>query len=193
MTTTTQIDIPVGTWKFDKSHSALTFVARHMMVTKVRGSFLGFDGTIEVAPNPVDSKVNVDIEMASVSTGAADRDAHLVSPDFFDVATFPNMTFESTGINDQNGQWRLTGNLTIKGVTNPVTLDVSFDGTHTNPWGKTIAAFSASADVDREDWGLTWNVPLQSGGVLVGKKVKLEIEAQLIKEEQTDESTAPSS
>jgi polyisoprenoid-binding protein YceI len=154
-----------------------------MMVTKVRGSFPGFDGTIEVAPNPVDSKVTVEIDTASVSTGAVDRDAHLVSPDFFDVVNFPSMTFESTEITEDQGQWSLTGNLTIKGVTNPVTLDVSFEGTHTNPWGKTIAAFSASAEVEREDWGLTWNVPLQSGGVLVGKKVKLEIEAQLIKEE----------
>jgi len=183
MTTTTQIDLPVGTWKFDKAHSVLSFVARHMMVTKVRGSFPGFDGTIEVAPNPADSKVKVEIETASVSTGVVDRDAHLVSPDFFDVATFPSMSFESTDIMEEKGQWRLTGNLTIKGVTNPVTLDVSFDGTHTNPWGKTIAAFSASADVDRGDWGLTWNVPLQTGGVLVGKKVRLEIEAQLIKED----------
>lgn len=179
MTVATQIDLPVGTWTFDKTHTAISFIARHMMVTKVRGTFPAFDGTVEVADNLADSKVEVEIETGSVTTGAADRDAHLVAPDFFDVANYPTIKFASTDIHQENGQWRLTGDLTIKDITKPVTLDVSFEGTETNPWGKSIAAFSASTDVDRETWGLTWNVPLESGGVLVGKKVKLEIEAQL--------------
>lgn len=181
MTTTTQIDLPVGTWTFDKTHTALTFVARHMMVTKVRGRFPAFDGSVEVAENPVDSKVNVVIEAASVNTGAPDRDAHLISPDFFDVGNFPTIKFVSTEFRQEDGQWLMTGDLTIKDVTRPVTLDVSFEGTNANPWGKTVAGFSASTEVDREDWGLTWNLALETGGVLLSKKVKLEIETELIK------------
>lgn len=178
-TTVSQIELPAGTWTLDKAHTALSFVARHMMVTKVRGTFRSFDGTIDIAEDPTESKVTINIETGSVSTGADDRDAHLVSPDFFDAVTFPTMTFVSTDIYEKNGQWRLTGDLTIKNITRPVTLDVSFEGSETNPWGKTIAAFTATAEVDREAWGLTWNVPLESGGLLVGRKVKLEIEAQL--------------
>ena len=181
-TTISQIDIPVGTWTLDKAHTALSFVARHMMVTKVRGAFLSFDGTVDVAENAAESRVTIEIETGSVSTGAPDRDAHLTSPDFFDVGTYPNMRFVSTDIHQKNGQWRLTGDLTIKDITRPVTLDVSFEGSETNPWGKAVAAFTATAEVDREAWGLTWNVPLESGGLLVGKKVKLEIEAQLTRD-----------
>lgn len=178
-TSVSQIDIPAGTWTLDKAHTALSFVARHMMVTRVRGTFRSFDGRIDIAEDPTESKVTINIETGSVSTGADDRDAHLVSPDFFDAGTFPTMKFVSTDIHQKNGQWRLTGDLTIKNITRPVTLDVSFEGSETNPWGKTIAAFTATAEVDREAWGLTWNVPLESGGLLVGRKVKLEIEAQL--------------
>ncbi|MEX0667365.1 MAG: YceI family protein [Acidimicrobiia bacterium] len=180
MTTTTQINLPVGTWAFDKTHTALTFIARHMMVTKVRGHFPAFDGSVEVAENPADSKVNVIIEAASVTTGAPDRDAHLISPDFFDVGNFPTIKFVSTEFSQANGQWLMTGDLTIKDVTRPVTLDVTFEGTNTNPWGKTVAGFSASTEVDREDWGLTWNLALETGGVLLSKKVKLEIETELM-------------
>jgi len=181
MTTKTRIDLPVGTWGFDKTHTALTFIARHMMVTKVRGTFPAFDGSVEVAEDPADSKVNVTIETASVTTGSADRDAHLISPDFFDVASYPTIKFVSTDLREENGQWLMTGDLTIKDVTRPVTLDVTFEGSNTSPWGKTVAGFSASTEVDREDWGLTWNLALETGGVLLSKKVKLEIETELIK------------
>jgi polyisoprenoid-binding protein YceI len=181
MTTKTRIDLPVGTWTFDKTHTSLTFIARHMMVTKVRGHFPAFDGAVEVAENPADSKVNVTIEAASVTTGAPDRDAHLISPDFFDVANYPTIEFVSTDLREENGQWLMTGDLTIKDVTRPVTLDVTFEGINTNPWGKTVAGFSASTEVDREDWGLTWNLALETGGVLLSKKVKLEIETELVK------------
>ncbi|MGZ5384565.1 MAG: YceI family protein, partial [Acidimicrobiia bacterium] len=128
MTTKTQVKLPVGTWTFDKTHTALTFMARHMMVSKVRGSFPAFDGTVEVAENLADSKVNVTIEAASVTTGAPDRDAHLVSPDFFDVASYPSIRFVSTDLREENGQWLMTGDLTIKDVTKAVTLDVIFEG-----------------------------------------------------------------
>jgi polyisoprenoid-binding protein YceI len=181
VTTKTQINLPVGTWTFDKTHTALTFIARHMMVTKVRGTFPAFDGSVEVAENLSDSKVNVTIETASVTTGAPDRDGHLISPDFFDVASYPNIRFVSTDLRQEDGQWLMTGDLTIKDVTKSVTLDVFFEGTNTNPWGKTVAGFSASTEVDREDWGLTWNVALETGGVLLSKKVKLEIETELVK------------
>jgi polyisoprenoid-binding protein YceI len=181
MTTMTQINLPVGTWTFDKTHTALTFIARHMMVTKVRGTFPAFDGAVEVAENPADSKVDVTIETASVTTGAVDRDAHLISPDFFDVASYPNIRFVSTELREENGHWLMTGDLTIKDVTKAVTLDVIFEGSNTNPWGKTVAGFSASTEVDREDWGLTWNLALETGGVLLSRKVRLEIEAELVK------------
>ena len=181
MTTTTRIDLPVCTWTLDKAHSTIGFVARHMMVTRVRGTFPGFDGTVEVAEDLTDSKVNVEIATSSVNTGAPDRDAHLTSPDFFDVANYPTIKFASTDIRREGERWLLTGDLTIKEVTKPVTLEVSFEGIETNPWGKSIAAFTAATEVDREGWGLTWNVPLESGGLLVSKKIKLEIEAQLVK------------
>ena len=180
-TTATQIDLPVGTWALDKAHSSVGFVARHMMVTKVRGGFHAYDGTIEVAANPADSVVEIEIEASSVSTGSPDRDLHLISPDFFDVGKYPTLRFVSTDIRQRNGHWEIAGDLTIKGVTNPVTLEVAFHGTETNPWGKTVAAFTATTEVDREAWGLTWNVSLDSGGLLVSRKIKLEIEAQLIK------------
>jgi len=181
MTTQTQINLPVGTWTFDKTHTAITFIARHMMVTKVRGSFPAFDGTVEVAENLRDSKVDVTIEAGSVTTGAPDRDAHLISPDFFDIASYPTIRFVSTDLREEEGQWLMTGDLTIKDVTRPVTLEVIFEGVNTNPWGKTIAGFSATTEVDREDWGLTWNLALETGGVLLSKKVKLEIETELVK------------
>ena len=181
MITKTQINLPVGTWTFDKTHTALTFIARHMMVTKVRGTFPAFDGSVEVAENLADSKVNVTIETASVRTGAPDRDAHLISADFFDVGTYPTIKFVSTDLREENGQWLMTGDLTIKDVTRPVTLDITFEGTNTNPWGKTVAGFSASTEVDREDWGLTWNLALETGGVLLSRKIKLEIETELVR------------
>ena len=180
-TTATQIDLPVGTWALDKAHSSVSFVARHLMVTKVRGSFHAYDGKIEVAENPADTAIDIEIEASSVTTGSPDRDGHLISPDFFDVAKYPTLRFVSTDIRQRHGDWEIVGDLTIKDITKPVTLDVAFHGTETNPWGKTIAAFTATAEVDREAWGLTWNVSLESGGLLVSKKIKLEIEAQLIK------------
>jgi polyisoprenoid-binding protein YceI len=181
MTTATGIQLPAGTWTFDKHHTTIGFVARHMMVTKVRGTFGEFDGKVEVAEDPADSRVDVSIAAASVSTGSPERNAHMLSPDFFDVENFPELKFVSTGIGSDGDGWRLLGDLTIKDVTRPVVLDVTFEGTATNPLGKTIAAFTASTEVDREDWGLTWNLALETGGVLVSKKARIEIETELIK------------
>jgi polyisoprenoid-binding protein YceI len=148
------------------------------MVSKVRGGFADISGTINVAEQPEDSSVLVTIAPASVSSGTADRDAHLVSPDFFDVENYPEIRFVSTSVEPAGSSWKLVGDLTIKDVTRPVTMDFAFLGIITDPWGNAKAAFSASTEVEREAWGLTWNVALEGGGVLVSKKVKLEIEVQ---------------
>jgi polyisoprenoid-binding protein YceI len=168
----------VGVWTIDPTHTQAEFVARHLMVSKVRGGFADIAGSIVVAEDPKDSTVEVTIQMASVSSGTDDRDAHLKSEDFFDVEQYPTMTFTSTSVEPDGSSWKLTGDLTIKDVTRPVTLDFEFLGISADPWGNAKAAFSATAEVAREDWGLTWNVPLEGGGVLVSKHIKLEIEAQ---------------
>lgn len=172
-------DVPaVGTWSIDPTHTQAEFIARHLMVSKVRGGFADISGTINVAEQPEDSSVLVTIATASVSSGTADRDAHLVSPDFFDVENYPEIRFVSTSVEPAGSSWKLVGDLTIKDVTRPVTMDFTFLGITTDPWGNAKAAFSASTEVEREAWGLTWNVALEGGGVLVSKKVKLEIEVQ---------------
>jgi polyisoprenoid-binding protein YceI len=169
-----------GTWQIDPAHTSVEFVARHLMVTKVRGRFSDVSGTIEVADNPLDSAVSVTTQIASVTTGAADRDGHVVSPDFFDVDNHPEMTFVSTGVRSNGDAWTLDGDLTIKGVTKPMAFDFDFVGVIDDPYGNSKAAFAASAEIMREDWGLTWNVSLEAGGVLVSKKIAIEIEIQAV-------------
>jgi polyisoprenoid-binding protein YceI len=177
----TEITLPAaGTWTFDASHTSVGFVAKHLMVTKVRGTFGEVRGTVEVGARPEDSKVDVAIKTTSIDTGFPARDGHLRSPDFFDVENFPEMRFVSTSVEPHHSAWRLHGNLTIKDVTRQITLDVDFDGIAADPWGKTHAAFSARTEVDREDWGLNWNVALETGGWLVSKKVTIEIDAELV-------------
>lgn len=170
----------VGNWALDPSHSRVEFVARHLMVTKVRGAFKNFSGSFEVAEDPTASTLSVDVDLVSVDTGAEDRDNHLRSPDFFDLDNHPTMTFRSTGLSPAGDAWKLSGDLSIKGVTKPVTLDMEFLGVAADPWGNAKAAFSATGEIDREDFGVTWNVPLEGGGVLVSKKIKIEIEAQAV-------------
>ena len=169
-----------GTWTFDPSHTTVGFVARHLMVTKVRGSFGKVIGTAVVGERPENSTVNVTIATGSVTTGWADRDAHLRSPDFFDVEAYPEMRFVSTSVERAGDHWLMRGDLTIKEVTRSVTLDVEFEGVAVDPWGKPHAAFTARTEIDREDWGLNWNVALETGGWLVSKKVTIEIETQLV-------------
>ena len=170
--------LSTGTWAIDPTHSEVGFVARHLMVTKVRGSFTDVTGTVEVAEDIARSVANVTIKTASVSTGTADRDAHLRSEDFFDVESFPELTFVSTSFDGDT----LTGDLTIKGVTKPVTLDVEFNGVATDPWGNEKAGFEATADINRTDWNLNWNAALEKGGVLVSEKIKLVLDVQLAKQ-----------
>jgi polyisoprenoid-binding protein YceI len=169
----------VGHWTVDEHHSTVEFVARHLMVTKVRGRFADYDATIDIAEQPADSRVDVTIRAASITTGDEGRDGHLVSADFLDVEQHPTLTFHSTGVRPSGASnWRVDGDLTIHGVTRPTVLDVEFGGVASDPWGNTKAFFSASTEIDREDFGLTWNQPLAGGGVLVGKKVRIELEIQ---------------
>ncbi|HEX7743880.1 MAG TPA: YceI family protein [Micromonosporaceae bacterium] len=172
-----------GTYLLDPAHRRVGFVARHMMVSKVRGQFADATATITVADDPLDTSVHATIEAASIQTGQADRDAHLRSGDFLDAEKYPTLEFRSTGVTSHSGnQFVLTGELTIRDVTRPVELDVEFEGAGRSPFGQDIFGFTAATEIDREDFGLTWNVALETGGVLVGKKVKIEIEGEAIRQ-----------
>ncbi len=170
-----------GTWAVDPAHTVVGFSARHLMAAKVRGSFTTFSGTIDVAEQPGDSSVEVTIDAASIDTGVADRDDHLRSADFLDVENHPTIEFRSTAVRERGDGYQVDGELTIRGIAKPVTLDLAYLGLVTDPWGNDKALFSASTEIDREQWGLTWNQALEAGGWLVGKKVKIEIEAQAAK------------
>lgn len=172
-------------WTFDPAHTAANFSARHMMVSTVRGSFRKVDGSLEFDPaNPADAQVEAVIDVASMdSTGVQQRDEHLLSPDFLDVAKYPTITFKSTRVepNRDGSEAKVYGNLTIKDVTKEVVLDVEFHGEGTSPYGQNIAGFSARTKFDREKFGLTWNVALETGGWLVGKDIKIDLDVEVIK------------
>ncbi|MBA3655282.1 MAG: YceI family protein, partial [Actinobacteria bacterium] len=164
------------------SHTAVEFVARHLMISKVRGTFTDVSGDITIAERPEDSSVEVTIAAASVNSGESARDEHLRSPDFFDAETYPTITFRSTGVeNVEDEKWKVTGDLTVRDVTRPVVLDVDFEGATVTPFGDERIGFSASTEVNREDFGLTWNVAVEAGGVVVGKKIRLEFALEAIK------------
>ena len=175
------LDLAPGTWTVDASHSTIGFVARHLMVAKVRGRFNEFSGTITVADDPLQSKVDATVQIASVETNDAGRNGHLLSADFFDAEQHPTMTLSTTGISADGDDYVLHALLTIKGVTHPVDFELEFEGVVTDPWGNTKAGFSAEAEVNRKDWGLEWNVALETGGVLVGEKVKIQLEIEALK------------
>ena len=170
-------------WQIDSSHSHVNFTARHMMISKVRGNFESFSGTVNFdEENPANTTVNIEVDLTSVNTRDEQRDGHLKSPDFFDVENYPTMTFVSTRVEQidaQNG--RLFGQLTIKDVTKEIVLDVEYAGTAKSPWGTVSAGFSASGSLNRKEWGLNWNQALETGGVLVGDKINIEIELELVK------------
>ncbi|HEX8769143.1 MAG TPA: YceI family protein [Acidimicrobiales bacterium] len=170
-----------GTYKIDSSHSMVEFVGRHLVVTKVRGRFTDFAGEIVVGESPEDSAVNVTIQAASIDSGDERRDEHLRGPDFLDVENFPTLEFHNTKTEQSARGVKVEGDLTIKGVTRPVVLDAEYDGSFGDPWGGQRIGFSATTEIDREDWGLTWNVALESGGVLVSKKVKIELTVSAVK------------
>jgi len=181
MTTPTRminnVELPAaGTWTIDPGHAQVGFVGRHFGLTKVRGRFTEVSGDIVIADNIENSTVTVDIDVTSVSSGDQTRDDHLRSEDLFDVATHPTATFRSTALSTTT----LTGDLTIKGITKSVTLDVDYLGYAKDPWDNDRAIFSAAGTINREDWGLTWNMVLEAGGLLVSKEIRLEIEVELI-------------
>ena len=175
------------TWTIDPSHSLVEFTARHMMITRVKGRFSGVSGTVVTnEAEPSKSSVNVEIEAASIDTREEKRDGHLRSGDFLDVEKFPHLTFRSTRIEGNpksaGDSFTLVGDLTIRGTTREVTLDATFDGSGTDPWGGTRASFSAETKIDRREFGLTWNQALETGGVLVGNEVKISLEVQAVKQ-----------
>ncbi|GGK34896.1 polyisoprenoid-binding protein [Pilimelia terevasa] len=172
-----------GTFAIDPAHSRAGFVARHLMVSKVRGAFTAVSGTVTVAEDPAASHVAADIDAASIDTGVADRDAHLRSADFLDVETYPHLRFRSTGLRPTgDGEFVLTGELSIRDVTRAVALAVEFEGVARSPWGQEVIGFTATTEIDREEFGITWNQALETGGVLVGKQVKIEISVEAIRQ-----------
>ena len=182
-TTTATNDISTGTYAIDPTHSRIGFVVRHAMVSKVRGSFNEFDGSGYFdAENPANSRLQLTIKAASIDTRNADRDGHLRSNDFFDMETYPEITFASTAVEPvDNSNYRVTGDLTIKGVTKPVTVDFEYTGTAVDPYQNQRVGFEGTTIVNRKDWGVNWNAVLEAGGVLVGEKVTLEFEISAIK------------
>ena len=172
-----------GDYTIDPAHTTLGFTARHAMVTNVKGAFLGFEGTLHLdGSDPSKSTASLDIEMASIDTGSADRDAHLRSADFFDVENHPTMTFRSTAAEALGGdRYRITGDLTIRGTTRPVTIDLEFNGAATDPFGNERVGFEGRGELLRSDFGLTWNAALETGGVLVSDRIRLTFDISAIR------------
>lgn len=183
MSNVTDTSTVTGTYAIDPSHSRIGFVARHAMVTKVRGSFNQFEGTGYFdAENPANSHFELTIEAASIDTRNADRDAHLRSNDFFDMENYPQITFRSTAIERvDDSTYRVTGDLTMKGVTKSITFDLEYTGAAVDPFGNHRIGLEGSTVVNRKDWGINWNAALDTGGVLVSEKVTLEFEVSAIK------------
>ena len=171
---------PAGTWEIDQAHSSVVAVAKHMMVAKTRGHFGSFSGTLHVGETPEESWAEATIDAATIDTGVEMRDNHLRSADFLDVETYPTITFRSTKV-EVTGEdtFRLHGDLTMRGITQPVILDVEYQGMVGDPKGNR-AGFSATGELDREAFGMTWNMAIESGGVLVGKRLKVELEIEAI-------------
>lgn len=170
--------LPAGTYTIDASHSRVGFSARHAMVTKVRGSFNDYSGSAVVADGA--ASINIEISAASIDTRSADRDGHLQSPDFFDVANFPKITFKSTSVKDGGAGVVVDGELTIKDVTKPLTIEFEYTGTAKDPFGNDRFGFEGESEINRKDFGLTWNAALETGGILVSENIKLEFEISTI-------------
>lgn len=168
-------------WVVDQSHSNIGFEVKHMMVSKVRGNFTSYEANVEAddLADLTTASIEFKIDVASIDTKSEDRDNHLKSADFFDVEKYPTITFKSTNIEKDGDDYEVTGDLTIKGVTKQVTFDVEYGGKGTNPWGVEVYGFEADTKINREDFDLTWNAALETGGVLVGKDVKIKLELEL--------------
>lgn len=180
MTAAATSPLTAGTWNLDASHSEVGFSVRHAGISKVRGSFTEFDATLTIGESLADSSVEATVQIASVSTKDANRDAHLKSADFFDAEQFPTMTFKSTGTKGDADEFVLVGALTIRGVTKQVELETELGGQAVDAFGATRVGFSASTTISRKEFGITWNAALEAGGVLVSDKVKIEIDASFV-------------
>ncbi|MYW65257.1 polyisoprenoid-binding protein [Streptomyces sp. SID8379] len=183
MATTPELAALTGDYTVDPAHTTLGFVARHAMVTNVKGSFTDFTGELHLdGSEPGKSTASFDVQMASIDTGNADRDGHLKSADFFKIDEFPTMTFRSTSAESLGGEdYRITGDLTILGTTKPLTIDLEFNGSAKDPFGNERVGFEGKAQIKRSEWGLTWNAALETGGVLVSDKIKLSFDISAIK------------
>jgi polyisoprenoid-binding protein YceI len=182
--TATSTQTTTGTWTIDASHSLAEFSVRHMMVSTTRGQFKSVTGSAFIDENDLtNSSVEATIDVSSITTRDEKRDEHLRSADFFEVETYPAITFKSTSVKKSGGDsYDVVGDLTIRGVTRPVTLKTTFNGIGTSPWGQSVAGFEADTEISRKEFGLEWNVALETGGVLVGDKVKIHLEAEFIKQ-----------
>ena len=179
-TTVARFDgLTAGTWDIDASHSEVGFTVRHLM-SKVRGQFRTFEGVLVIADNPLDSSVTATIDLNSVDTRNEDRDNHLRSSDFLTVKTHPTMTFQSTSVREEDGDLVASGLLTIKDVTNPVDLRLQYLGAGSDPWGNSRVGFEATATINRKDWGVTFNVPLDGDKVMIGDKVTIVIAVEAV-------------
>jgi polyisoprenoid-binding protein YceI len=169
-----------GTWTLDPTHSDITFSVRHLAISKVRGSFEKFDVTVVTAENPLDSTITASIDMSSINTNQADRDGHLKTSDFFAIDEFPTMDFVSTGIRTEGDDLFIDGDLTLRGVTKPVTLKGQFGGIMTDGYGQVKAGASASTKIDRTEFGVNWNAALEAGGFTLGNEVSINLEIQVV-------------
>ncbi|MGV8911689.1 MAG: YceI family protein [Rhodoglobus sp.] len=176
----THTNFIAGTWQIDAAHSTVAFTVKHLMISKVRGTFDGFSGTIVSSENPAENSVTATIDMATVNTNQPDRDGHLRNNDFFKVDEFPTATFVSTSVSIDGDDLTIDGELTLRGVTKPVTLTGEIGGVATNPYGQTVAAASASAVINRTDFGVNYNAALETGGVLLGENITLSFDLQAV-------------
>jgi polyisoprenoid-binding protein YceI len=182
---TTQTSIPgylAGSWTIDPVHSEVGFSVRHMMVSKVRGRFTTFSGRLVTGDSPLNSSVTAEIDLASISTGSEQRDGHIRSADFFDVETYPTMTYRSTGVREAGGDYVLDGELTLKGVTRSVPLTLELNGFGPDPFGGTRAGFTATGEINRRDFNVNFSAPMETGGAVVADKISLHLEIEAVLE-----------
>lgn len=178
------IELPAaGAWRIDPGHAEVGFVGRHLVFTKVRGRFRNVSGVIQIAEDPNATTVEVEIDMSSVESGSDQRDEHLRSEDLFDVERYPAATFRGAANGWAGRTGKLVGDLTIRGVTRPVALEVEYHGFVRDPWGGDRIVFSASTAINREDWGVNWNMPLEAGGLLVSKEIRIELELEATRDD----------
>jgi polyisoprenoid-binding protein YceI len=179
----TDLSATTGTWVLDPAHTRIGFAAKHAMVTTVRGAFLDFEGTLELdGDNPANSSANLVIQAASFDSGSAQRDGHVKSADFLDVENHPTLTFTSTSVRTDGADFVLVGDLTVRGTSRPVEIAVELEGLEADPFGNSRVGFSGSTTISRKDFGLTWNVALESGGILVSDKIRITLDVSAIKQ-----------